>query len=1489
MEEVSRIKRVSATLCRAVVTAFLSLFILVWGAIPSWAQTAADNVARFCENGYDCMPAWRWQFSAGQFFTNFGLFDLGAVAGSSFPQFFYGIAQIIWIVVLWLMRQATSLNVLGFEGVLPFINAGFLAMYQVVEPWILPALLLFGLVSVTFRVFIKGSGGSGGGFFKQWLPSLMALSVLVAWAASIETSVEGLRGAADREFAIEDGFEVPTASPAWLVQRIGDFSDTAGNSLATSFLSTGLSGGQQPVIEGNLLDCSYYSDYLRELGGVSLDGQFDDVSTASIAQLMSVQWETTYLDSWIYAQFNNTSSGRRGYCRTLENFRRVPGAEQQAITVEVGRAYDGSFDGNQTFPGEVFTDDSGSEEPQDGTHIDPAVLSLLASNAHLRADWTTASSCLWLGPGAALPEGASDVGMFIGPNGWSVAPEWIAVGTNDTSGPNGGGDRPANADNREDLVKEWDGYCQSWWMTDGDDGDDAVEQRDRPLYITDGDQIYSHTDPARVGATDPQNVFHQDRAEVEAGLAHARQYWLGQNGHGLGNSTGGAFIAIVIAFVHLLVFGGAALGSIIAQFVVVIGAIFLPFFLAAMVWPSDKMRERGTKYFRLLLSAIFARFVFILILGLLTTMTGVFRALIEVWQNGGAIASFDTVQPELSGFLVFARIATDAPPDSFTGGLFAALPPLLAYFAIKQGAKQLGFGNPLSFKGASGFVRNVGKYATDPSTHTPGRLGQRLRRYADPLSPRSPLAVHKVARRARNRWKNRGGAAPDDKRGGSARGKHRGHAPNTKGGRPGNGTPGGPGGAGGPGAPGTPGAPGKPGPGGPGPTGQGGPGGLAGRLGTAGVGPTGAPVGRSGRRLVGPDGKPIPVGAGVDPSGNPVAGNALGFDPEAVVGDDDEYGRPQYYQKPDGTYERIPGLDEVDRAKAATKNLIAAAALRAVAGRGGRVLDGAQGLAQSFLDTGAGRALVRARGGAAGGFNWFGEKAGAIGEGVAAATNIGRLAKARIKDPITATAVGRFAWRNGARAAKTIGAFGVGTTLTAAGGSALVPGLAAVGLVYAGRKVVGRIAGRVPDATVAADEYLVAADGLPAGAVLGTDNPVLDFNAASELSAGAVPVGVAGPAPVAPEPVSAPSLGGQGSAWSAVPAIGGVSATSPSVAQVAGVVQVPESSVATTSTGAPVQPVTPVQQAPVQPVAPAPIQPAAPVQPAPVAQPAPVQPVAQPASVQPASAAQPVPVAQSAPAPAQPVVHTVVQSSTQSGGVDPAIAAVAAQVAQHAHVAATAAQGAEQSRLGAEQAQAGSVAAQNVATGAALGAAQSRLDTQVARNDSVSARNEAVQSSAESQQARDDALTASGTATASASSAGHSLRRAADEARYAEFAAAEATEERVASIEQHRALGDQQAAQRRADLRQHQRSTEAGQQRHVAGVRAAQEAHGDRVARQVAAAKEQGDKTIDEVKAANADHARATAERAADTERRVADASARPNSRRTPPSDPKSG
>jgi len=602
---------------------------------------------------WDCLPFYRWANEADSFYTNFGRSDAKAVVMQPVVSLLFGIAGLMWRLLQWVTRSALAFDLFntvedGGSTPVPLqpVNDGFAVIARVVLSGFGITVLVLAVVLVIVR-----AARIGGTPLRDLARPFLCFGLLLFLLARSEPLPGG-------------GAQV--GSPAWVAQRGVGMSNVIGDQISSVAPQR---VDQDP--SDNLLDCSYYVAQMRDsfedrdefagdlVGSVAFQPQ--------LAAHMSSLWEAAYLDVWIEAQFGSDDElGRRAYCRMLEDRSDISPADQAALSA-------------------AAVESAGGSVPAAGLE-GTAPFGRYNDGKDFRRGMVAWAVCGWYADRSGLEEEVDARLTPVSGAGFAVNPEFRLMW---------------NLGSPPSEVRA--GTCSAWWGIDGS-GTTKPPPKGSKCCMLDGDGPFQFGDQGDID--EAFTVYGEEQLDEEAAaggeiapyqdddranLPAAREWVLALNGHNLTDSIPNAFLAIVIAGVYLWAIGGLALGTLIAQFLVLLFFVSLPMLLLVGMWPSPGSDRIFWRCVKTGAGSLFAKAAFVALLSVLMTLISIIHRL------GDVTGAFETTE------------AAQVHTASFGGVMLQAAAPVVAIWALRWALKDLGLGNIFSIKGAMGLTGRLAR------------------------------------------------------------------------------------------------------------------------------------------------------------------------------------------------------------------------------------------------------------------------------------------------------------------------------------------------------------------------------------------------------------------------------------------------------------------------------------------------------------------------------------------------------------------------------------------------------------------------------------------------------------------------------------------------------------------------------------------------------------------------------------------------------------
>jgi hypothetical protein len=666
------------------------------------SQQGADStlVSRYCndaevragtcgnkEDSIGLLPAWRWR-DASQLASNYGASDVaaGKPIMSTIATFFFALAQFIWGLLLWVIKIALDLNLADVAATQ--INQAFAKLGGALGTGsgLVVIIVLVGLIAAV-RALLQGHLPRAFGIALAVLIPVATLQVMTG----LSTGATGGTGSLS-----------PTGSAGWVAQRGVGLVNDVGYGVADSMRT--LSGQSSKAAGFTITDAGFtgspdcapyvqalYSQYNLMNGSRVADkktaGQFEGnnpgatITLSDQVSTVSWLWERSFLSGYVQAQFNSLPLGERMYCHHMELEANV----DPAIQVTVAKIAYG------TTPPQPTTDalfrSLGDQKDGEAQTFGWAACAYEGGTWKMDDDWKVAG--MVSDPVDTCQKWWDGGGTNIKSFKWATQYDLTAGSTNiGTVDPAAGADAiVACMDARNEVSNNRD-------LTDTERAEQYEDLK--------GDGEACDTAKVTVGAPGSTSAERANEAVTA--------YW----GHNVGARLFGGLLALATALMYGYALGSLAVGSIIAQFGLVIMLILLPGTLLLLAFPGRKsgnpssMHMAGRRLLRMTGGFFAAQLAFVLVMVALVQIILIFEALV-----GGQ-----------------------------GGSLWNMLIPLAALFMIRKIIKSMGLGDITTPAGALGLT-------------TAAAVG---------ADGRAMLERSRAQRRNRNEDKERaGGAKPGDR------------------------------------------------------------------------------------------------------------------------------------------------------------------------------------------------------------------------------------------------------------------------------------------------------------------------------------------------------------------------------------------------------------------------------------------------------------------------------------------------------------------------------------------------------------------------------------------------------------------------------------------------------------------------------------------------------------------------------------------------------
>jgi hypothetical protein len=274
------------------------------------------------------LPAWRWRQvtdlnMAPGWFSGAVMIPRNALA-----EMLFTFAGFIWSALLFVLRFGTSLDVLS-GGAGQLVNNGFVTLSEAMQGsgvWVIVILL---------AMFTAGRLALQGQVAKVLALTLRVVLPIGLLFAMTTISVGG--GRVDSKSGLEVG------SPGWIGVTGVRMVDQVGNVVSVSMTSLSQRVGRTEEPAKTACDA-----YRIQLVGLETAQSRADGSSSAMA-LVSKLWESSFLNSWMSAQYGSVAAGTHMYCFDLEARLSTAPAEQAEVLRD-------ATDGRLSFAAAAFQD-----------------------------------------------------------------------------------------------------------------------------------------------------------------------------------------------------------------------------------------------------------------------------------------------------------------------------------------------------------------------------------------------------------------------------------------------------------------------------------------------------------------------------------------------------------------------------------------------------------------------------------------------------------------------------------------------------------------------------------------------------------------------------------------------------------------------------------------------------------------------------------------------------------------------------------------------------------------------------------------------------------------------------------------------------------------------------------------------------------------------------------------------------------------------------
>jgi len=647
--------------------------------------------AQYSSNPTSLLPAWRWGGATG-LYQNLGVGDIFPTGIFDFMgSLFFTIAGWLWFALLALINWALTLNIVAHAA--GIINSGFRSLATaVVGNFILVAVVLVVAALVLVRLILRGAIPK---IVSTILVVIIPLSTLWALTAAVTNSPAG---------------SVAKGSPGWVAVQGSHYVDIVAGELTTGFgtwsggsssSALGVSNGQSPNCASYL--AALYDQYYAYANGVKVASGVGNVNqsawdqanstvssqmnAASVSGVVAVSrlWESGFLVSWIDAQYGSLDQGQNMYCHQLEANAHISANEQKDLLVISGR-YDGhNYSGlSLTLFTPISIQSNGAKEDFESQMMGWNVCHVDSSNAPVaEPNWasvalntiTTDSNCrsyFSQTPSAAVTADVADGAAVVA---------WAAANTQQTN------------DSLVNQAWSWVTNTVKNAVTGGSSGCPGAPNGglDSSGFMKAYQFNAGSVTSLSGGGANWGCAYSAAIQGLGGGNANVGPDAPGATAQGLGtvNSTVTAMwgnnptqrfldglIALITALVYVYALGALAIGSIIAQFGLVMLLSLLPITLLLLALPTKEgsRNATGLKLLKMTFAFFASKLTLIVVLLLLIQSIGIFQSLATGLVTGGYASIVYAIIPLACLFLVRKLLAAVGAANLTSMGGALAMP-----------------------------------------------------------------------------------------------------------------------------------------------------------------------------------------------------------------------------------------------------------------------------------------------------------------------------------------------------------------------------------------------------------------------------------------------------------------------------------------------------------------------------------------------------------------------------------------------------------------------------------------------------------------------------------------------------------------------------------------------------------------------------------------------------------------------------------------------
>ncbi len=542
------------------------------------------------------LPMWRWTSAFGIGFNeNLGYGDIADAIMRIFATFVFGVAGFVWAFLQFLLVLALQINVTTTAG--KYVDKAVSTVGTGITSTTFFTAVSALCIAVAVIALVRKSLGEG---LKTFLRTIVCLGAVTAVTVAATQSV-----------ATGSSGTIP-GSPSWVLSHVNTL--TSGLADLTSGLATQAiaTEGTQDMPAPNCV--TYESELTNLFDAYYARNNAGDTGGASVASSFSALWQQTYLANWTLAQFGNEQSyvgesnddnaGVRVACRYLEYANNVPYQQQEEVTLLT-----------KPLPPNLYLSAGGPTGPYSMSMTSTVDYLNSAINAWAMCDYNPSTGR------------------------WEADPDFSYLtesGTSYASALDSGSCREWWTNGAGLHAQHWGG-SEAGGGNPGTDGNASCGLGTcNPFYLPTGGAITNAT-----GGRDPAQTF-------------LTMF----NGHGGTTAFMEGIITLVESLFFLFSFGFMILGTIIAQFVLVILLALLPLLLVVFAWPGDLGRRTMVQTGKWFLSASCAKVLLTLAMSILILIVNVLQDVVNgiIPASAGVGASYAQAFVPLIAVFLFHRL-----------------------------------------------------------------------------------------------------------------------------------------------------------------------------------------------------------------------------------------------------------------------------------------------------------------------------------------------------------------------------------------------------------------------------------------------------------------------------------------------------------------------------------------------------------------------------------------------------------------------------------------------------------------------------------------------------------------------------------------------------------------------------------------------------------------------------------------------------------------